>query len=106
MYVTDTNNASFESDVLSSDIPVLVDFWATWCVACKSMAPHLEKLAKEHDEKIKIVKLNIENNLATAKKYEVGILPTLLIFKDGEVIDQMKGKSGLTKLKNFIGKHI
>lgn len=104
--LTDTSDASFEGDVLSSDTPVLVDFWATWCGPCKAMAPHLENLAEEHGEKIKIVKLNVEKNPTTATKYGVRALPTLLIFKGGEVIDQMNGNPGPAKLKSFVGKHV
>ena len=104
--LTDTSDASFEGDVLSSDTPVLVDFWATWCGPCKAMAPHLENLAEEHGEKIKILKLNVEKNPKTATTYGVRALPTLLVFKGGEVIDQMNGNPGPAKLKSFIGKHV
>jgi thioredoxin 1 len=101
----DTSDAAFDGDVLTSDTPVLVDFWATWCGPCKALAPHLENLAEEHDGKIKIVKLNVEKNPGTATKYGVRALPTLLIFKGGEVVDQMNGNPGPAKLKDFVGKH-
>ena len=104
--LTDTSDASFDGDVLQHDTPVLVDFWATWCGPCKALAPHLENLAEEHAGKVKIVKLNVEKNPGTATKYGVRALPTLLMFKGGEVVDKMMGNPGPKKLRDFVEKHV
>jgi thioredoxin 1 len=85
---TDSN---FDSEVLKSNIPVLIDFWAEWCGPCKAIAPIVEDLAKEYEGKIKIGKVDVDNNQETAIKYGVRSIPTLLIFKDGEVSDMIIG---------------
>lgn len=85
---TDDN---FEAEVLSSDIPVLVDFWAEWCGPCKMVAPSVEELANEFEGKAKIGKLDVDNNQNTASKYGIRSIPSLLIFKSGEVVDQIVG---------------
>lgn len=86
--ITDTN---FESEVIKSDIPVLIDFWAVWCGPCKAIAPIVEDLAVEYDGKVKIGKLDVDNNQQSAIKYGVRSIPTLLIFKDGKVYDTIVG---------------
>ncbi|GAA3908355.1 thioredoxin [Streptomyces gulbargensis] len=83
-------DASFEEDVLKSDKPVLVDFWAEWCGPCRQIAPSLEAIAKEHDE-IEIVKLNIDQNPSTAAKYGVMSIPTLNVYQNGEVVKTIVG---------------
>ncbi len=101
-----TTDDSFQSDVLSSDTPVLVDFWATWCGPCKAMAPHLETLADELTGKIKIVKVNVDENQATGRKYGIRSLPTLVVFKGGEVVDTLNGNPGPAKLREFVGRQV
>ncbi|PAP75807.1 thioredoxin [Rubrivirga marina] len=89
-YVTGTD-ANFEAEVLNSDQPVLVDFWATWCGPCRTIAPTIEEIASEYDGKAKVVKLDVDNNPQTAMKYGIRSIPSLLFFKDGKPVDQMVG---------------
>lgn len=86
--ITDSN---FESEVIKSNIPVLIDFWATWCGPCKAIAPIVEDLAKEYDGKFKIGKVDVDDNQQTAIKYGIRSIPTLLIMKNGKVNDTIVG---------------
>ena len=94
--VTDAN---FESEVLTGDTPVVVDFWAAWCGPCKLIAPVLDELAAEYDGKIKVTKLNVDENPSTSMKFQVRSIPTLLFFKDGKVVDQVIGAQSKADLK-------
>ena len=87
-HVTD---ATFTSDVLQSDKPVLVDFWAEWCNPCKLVAPVLEEIANEHGEKLQVVKLNIDENPETARAYQIMSIPTMSVFKGGEIVKNIVG---------------
>jgi thioredoxin 1 len=93
---------SFQSDVLSADGPVLVDFWAEWCGPCKQIAPALEEIAREMGEKLTIAKLNIDDNPRTTAQYNVRGIPTLLIFKGGQVVAQKMGALPKGKILEWI----
>ena len=96
---TDT---SFEQEVLKSDTPVLVDFWAEWCGPCSMIGPSLEDIAKEMDGKLKVVKVNIDENPATPSRYNVRSIPTLLLFKNGQVAATKIGAEPKQKLVSWI----
>ncbi len=96
-----TTDAAFDADVINSSTPVVVDFWATWCAPCKAMVPHLQKIQDELDGKVKIVKLNVEDNQVTATRYKVLKLPTLLRYQGGQLVDTMVGNPGPRKLREF-----
>ncbi len=87
----EVTDATFESEVVKSDVPVLVDFWATWCGPCKMIAPVLNELAEEYDGRLKIVKLDVDNNNQTAMQFRIMSIPSLLFFKNGEKVDQIIG---------------
>ena len=96
------SDASFDTDVLGSAKPVVVDFWAEWCGPCKMIAPHLEEISTEFDGQVKIVKLNIDENQQTAIKYGVRSIPTLIMFKNGEPVDMKVGASPKSDLQKWI----
>ncbi len=82
---------NFESDVINGDLPVLVDFWAAWCGPCRMVAPVLEELAEELDGKVRIAKVNVDENQDIAVQYQVSSIPTFILFKDGQAADRMLG---------------
>ncbi len=100
--IVHATDASFEADVLNSDIPVLVDFWAEWCGPCKMIAPVLDDLAEEYADKIKVVKVDVDANNETPSKFGVRGIPTLIIFKGGNADATKVGALSKTQLKEFI----
>ena len=101
--LTDSN---FEETLLSSSTPVLVDYWAEWCGPCKMVAPVLEELAEELEGKITIGKIDVDSNRDSAAKQNVMSIPTLILFKDGNPVDQIVGALTKNQLKDFINEHI
>lgn len=89
--VTDVTDADFEREVLKSDLPVLVDFWADWCSPCKQLSPIIAELASQYEGQVKVVKMDTNTNIATPAQFGVRNLPTVLVFKDGEIVKQMMG---------------
>lgn len=103
VFLTDS---SFETDVLKTEGPILVDFWAEWCGPCKMIAPILDEIAIEYAGKLKIAKLNIDQNPATAPQFGIRGIPTLLLFKKGKVVATKVGALSKTELKGFIDVHL
>ena len=99
-------DANFDREVLQSDIPVLVDFWAIWCAPCKAIAPLIDAAADEYAGKIKVGKVNVDENPATPAKYGVRGIPTLILFKGGAIIDQIVGAVPKSQLEALIAKAI
>jgi thioredoxin 1 len=103
----DVSDAAFEKEVLRSTIPVLVDFWATWCGPCKMIAPVVEEIAREYEGKVKVVKVDVDSNPETSMKFSIRSIPTLMVFKGGTVVEQIIGglpkKSLVDKLLPHLG---
>jgi thioredoxin 1 len=100
------SDSSFEADVLSSTVPVLVDFWAQWCNPCKALAPIVEDVAKGYDGKVKFVKMDVDSNPVTPPKFGVRGIPTLILYKDGQVKATQVGLLTKTELQQFIDAHV
>jgi len=100
--IVHTNDSSFEADVLNSDKPALVDFWAEWCGPCKMIAPILEEAAGEYADKLSVVKLNVDESPNIAQKFGIRSIPTLMLFKDGAVQAQKLGAMSKSQLTEFL----
>jgi len=99
-------DASFDQDVLRSDVPVLVDFWAEWCGPCRMMAPTIDVVASEYAGKIKVGKVDVDSNNNTAGRYNVRGIPTLLLFKGGQVVEQRVGAIAKSDVQKMIDAHV
>ena len=106
MGINHTNDKDFDQGVNQSDLPVLIDFWAEWCGPCKMIGPILEELSEELDEKIKIVKIDVDSNNHTAMKYSIRSIPTLMIIKKGVVQDLHIGAASKAQIQEFINQYI
>jgi len=104
--ISHINDDDFDSHVTNSNLPVLVDYWAEWCGPCKVIAPILDELAKDYEGKVNIAKLNIDNNQNTPAKYGIRGIPTLMLFKDGNVIDTKVGALSKSQLIAFLDSNI
>jgi thioredoxin 1 len=102
--IANVTDASFENDVLKSTEPVLIDFWAPWCGPCRAIGPVVEQLAKEYAGKVKMVKVNIDDNPRVPTQYDVRSIPTLLLFKDGKVLGQIVGAVPKPKIEELVKK--
>lgn len=101
--ITDTD---FETEVLNSDIPVVIDFWATWCGPCRKLSPVIEEISDEYAGKVKFGKVNVEQSIETAKKYSISGIPCLLIFKDKEAVERLTGLMPKSTIISHIEKHL
>jgi thioredoxin 1 len=104
--IVHTTDDGFDSDVIQSDTPVLLDFWAEWCSPCKMIAPVLDQIAAEYEGKLRIVKLNIDENPQIPQKFNIRSIPTLLLFSNGSVAAQQVGAVGKAQLESFLGQHL
>jgi len=105
-HITAISDGTFENEVIQAKLPVLVDFWAQWCGPCKAIAPILEDLSQEYAGKLKIVKLDVDNNAGTPPKFGVRGIPTLILFKDGQVKATQVGMLSKSDLMKFIDGHL
>ena len=101
-HITAVTDDNFDSEVINSDTPVLVDYWAEWCAPCKAIAPVLDEIAQEYAGKVKIAKMNIDENPGTPPKYNIRSIPTLMLFRDGQVESTRMGALSKTQLIDFL----
>jgi len=105
--VDDITDDTFDSEVLQSGVPVLIDFWGPNCAPCKAIAPHVAALAEEHDGRLKVVKMNVHENMKTAMNYKVLAMPTFVVLKGGQEVARQRGASGgIQGLRKLVGAHL
>ena len=102
----DVNDSEFEKEVLGSDLPVLVDFWAEWCMPCQMLTPIIAEIAKEYEGKLKVCKVNVDKSPKTASEYGIRSIPTLIVFKGGKVVDTFMGALPKNALEESLKPHI
>ena len=104
--VLEVSDSNFDTEVLQSQVPVLVDFWAEWCGPSKMLAPTVEALAREYEGKVKVAKVNVDENIATASRFRIQGIPTLLLFKGGQVREQLVGTQPKSVVEKALAKHV
>ena len=104
--IADVGDQDFEAEVLHASLPVLVDFWAAWCAPCRMLAPVVEAIADKYEGRAKVVKLNVDENTLTSGKYNIKGIPTLLLFKDGDLKETVVGLADKAELARMIDKHL
>jgi thioredoxin 1 len=104
--IVEVTDANFDSDVLKSDKPVLIDFWAAWCGPCRAIAPIVEELAGEYQGKVTVGKMDVDRNSATPMRYKVTGIPTLLVFKGGQVVEQLVGYRSKDDITKALDRHL
>src|SRR5712664_1577345 len=104
--VRETSDGAFESDVLKSDRPVLVDFWAEWCAPCRMLAPTVTAVAEQYGESAGVVKLNVDDNPSTAQRYGIKGIPTLILFREGKEVERVVGATSKESISRMIEKHV
>jgi thioredoxin 1 len=105
-FVNEVSDLNFESEVLNTSVPVLVDFWASWCAPCRMLAPVVETVAEQYHGRVKVFKLNIDDNMATSGKYSIRSIPTLLLFKEGVVKEQIVGNTSPGMITKMLDNHL
>ena len=104
--VGEVGDQNFEAEVLNSPVPVLVDFWAVWCAPCRMLAPVVDAIADKYEGKARVVKLNVDENMITSGKYNIRGIPTLLLFKDGVIKEQIVGNTTKDTISKMIDNHL
>ncbi len=102
--LADVTDATFQADVLDSDVPVIVDFWAEWCAPCRQIAPIIKGLADEYGDRVKVVKMNIDESPQTPGQYQIRSIPTVLAFQNGQVVEQLMGARPKPQFEEMIKK--
>ena len=105
-HIMEIDDSTFSSEVLQADTPVLVDFWAPWCGPCKAIGPVLDELAQSYSDQVKFTKCNVDNSPITPGKYGIRSIPTLILFKNGEIVDQITGMVAKARIEDTIKKAI
>lgn len=102
--IINVSDSNFDSIILKSELPTLVDFWASWCAPCKAIAPVVDEMATQYNGKVRVAKMNVDDNPATPGKYGVRGIPTLILFKNGKIVDQLVGAVPKSQIKELIDK--